>query len=64
MKINHSNERRPLDRAKQTLEHFSISHMTLWRWRQHPDFPQPLKRGRVVLYDVDAIEQWLSEGAK
>lgn len=53
---------RPLSRPNQVAEHYNISHMTLWRWRKCPNFPQPLKRGRVVLYDVDAIEQWLSEG--
>jgi len=55
---------RPLSRAKQTIEHYGISQMTLWRWRKCPKFPQPLKRGRIVLYDIAAIEQWLSEGAQ
>lgn len=49
-----------LTRPKQTAEHFQISTMTLWRWCQQADFPQPLKRGQVVLYDVAAIEQWLT----
>jgi len=51
-------------RTKETAKHFKISTMTLWRWRQDSTFPQPLKRGQVVLFDIAAIEQWLagSEG--
>lgn len=51
-------------RPKQVAEHFSISIMTLHRWRQQPHFPQPLKRGQVVLYDIGAIEAWLAGGEK
>jgi len=49
-----------LARTKQTLETFHISSMTLWRWQQAPDFPQPLKRGQVRLFDIAAIKQWLA----
>lgn len=49
-----------LTRPKQTAEYFQVSNMTLHRWRQQPGFPQPLKRGQIVLYDITAIEQWLS----
>ena len=49
-----------LSRPKQTAEHFQVSTMTLWRWAQSSDFPQPLKRGQVVLYDIAAIEAWLN----
>lgn len=48
-----------LTRPKQTAEHFQISIMTLHRWRRQPGFPQPLKRGQIVLYDTLAIESWL-----
>lgn len=51
-----------LTRTKPTAAHFQISEMTLWRWRQDPTFPQPLKRGQVVLFDIAAIEQWLASG--
>ena len=47
-------------RPKQTAEHFQISIMTLHRWRKRDDFPQPFKRGQVVLYDVAAIASWLA----
>lgn len=51
-----------LTRTKPTAVHFQISEMTLWRWRQDSTFPQPLQRGRVVLYDIAAIEAWLAGG--
>lgn len=47
-------------RPKQTAEHFQISIMTLHRWSKQPEFPQPLKRGQIVLYDTAAIESWLN----
>lgn len=53
-----------LTRPKQTAEHFQISIMTLHRWSKQPGFPQPLKRGQIVLYDITAIEQWLSGEAR
>jgi predicted DNA-binding transcriptional regulator AlpA len=49
-----------LTRPKQTAEHFQISIMTLHRWRKQKDFPQPLKRGAVVLYNCPAISAWLN----
>lgn len=50
----------PPTRPKQTAEHFNISVMTLHRWRKQDGFPQPLKRGQIVLYDIAAITQWLA----
>ena len=51
-----------LSRPKQTAEHFQISIMTLHRWSKQSGFPQPLKRGQIVLYDTAAIESWLNSG--
>ena len=51
---------RALSRPAQTAKHFNISPMTLHRWRKQDGFPQPLKRGQIVLYDIAAIEQWLA----
>lgn len=50
-----------LARTKATAEHFKVSEMTLWRWRQMEGFPKPLKRGRTVLYDIAAIEEWMQQ---
>lgn len=49
-----------LTRPKQTAEYFQISIMTLHRWSKQPGFPQPLKRGQIVLHDTAAIESWLN----
>lgn len=49
-------------RPKQAAAHFQISIMTLWRWTKRPGFPQPLKMGQIVLYDIAAIERWLMNG--
>lgn len=46
-------------RTAQAAEHFGVSQMTLWRWAQQDNFPQPLKMGRMRLYDVVEIERWL-----
>lgn len=51
-----------LHRTTDTAKHFKISEMTLYRWRKTKGFPQPLKRGQVVLYDIAAIKQWLAGG--
>ena len=44
----------------QAAEHFKITRQTLWRWSKQDGFPQPLKRGRVVRYNIAAIEAWLN----
>lgn len=46
--------------AKQTAQHYQISAQTLWRWSKHPSFPQPLRRGSIVRYDIAAIDRWLA----
>ncbi|SPL81344.1 hypothetical protein [Yersinia phage fEV-1] len=51
-----------LKRAKEAADQFSISVPTLYRWRQEEGFPQPAKRGQVVLYDTEAIRKWLEKG--
>lgn len=51
-----------LTRPKQTAAHFKVSHMTLHRWGKQEGFPQPLKRGAIVLHDIAAITAWLAGG--
>lgn len=51
-----------LARTKETCDYFKVSHMTIYRWRKESDFPQPYKRGRTVLFNIPAIEQWLAGG--
>lgn len=50
-------------RTSQTMEHFRISRSTLYRWREQDGFPQPLTRGRVILYDAEAIKEWMKQEA-
>lgn len=56
--------KKELARPTQTAEHFLISKQTLWRWTQEEGFPQPMRRGRVTLYDLKAIEEWLQNGGQ
>ena len=44
----------------QAAEYFGITRQTLWRWSKEDGFPQPLKRGRVVRYNIAAIQAWLN----
>lgn len=60
--VTKTNPPATLTRPKQTAAHFQVSHMTLHRWGKQEGFPQPLKRGQVVLYDVAAIAAWLAGG--
>jgi predicted DNA-binding transcriptional regulator AlpA len=38
----------------------NISRTSLWRWRQQPGFPAPVAVGKLRLFDVVALEEWLS----
>ena len=51
-----------LGRPAETAEYFQISLMTLYRWSKAKGFPQPLKRGKIVLYNLPDIAAWLSSG--
>lgn len=53
-----------LARTKQTLEHFQISHMTLYRWERQDGFPTVLRRGNIKLFNIAAIERWLTTEGK
>lgn len=51
-----------LHRTQEAADFFQVSKMTLHRWRKEKDFPHPLKRGGVVLYNIQAIQNWLEMG--
>jgi predicted DNA-binding transcriptional regulator AlpA len=42
----------------------NVGRTTLWRWRQLPDFPRPVAVGKLRLYDVAQLEEWLSTRAR
>ena len=47
-------------RTNETMQYFKISRMTLYRWTKMADFPKPLRRGTVILYNSERIEEWLT----
>jgi predicted DNA-binding transcriptional regulator AlpA len=50
-------------RPKSVCERYQISRGTLWRWsRALEGFPQPVRAGRVTLFDVNAIDAYLTKG--
>lgn len=50
-----------LTNPQETALHFKISTQTLWRWRKSSAFPQPIRHGRTMLYDIKKIERWMLE---
>lgn len=50
-------------RYKDLCQDLGITRTTLWRWIDEPGFPKPIKRGNTVLFDVAAVEAWLTGGA-
>ncbi len=38
-----------------------VSRQTIYRWvKLDPTFPQPIKRGNTVLFDMAAVDAWLN----
>lgn len=52
-------------RAAGVCQTFQIAKSTLWHWvATREDFPKPVKLGaRVTLFDVQAIEKFISSSA-
>lgn len=50
------------ERAKEAAQFLKISQSTLWEWaKSRDDFPRPIKAGaRVTLFDLTAIQSWLT----
>ncbi|WP_420094965.1 helix-turn-helix transcriptional regulator [Denitrificimonas caeni] len=57
---------RKFGRYSDLVEALQVSRQTIYRWvKLDPTFPQPLKRGNTVLFDMAAVEAWLNgEGVK
>lgn len=55
-----SNTEKQWARPITAAEYFDVSTMTLYRWRKQSGFPQFIRRGRTVLYDIKAVEKWLA----
>ena len=50
-------------RLREAARALSVSERTLWEWTQHGDVPH-VRRGKTVLYPVDALRRWLDEQAR
>jgi predicted DNA-binding transcriptional regulator AlpA len=45
--------------AAQLCAKYQISRATWWRWSNTDNFPTPIRFGRTVRWDVDAVEAYL-----
>ena len=43
-----------------SLKGLPKSNQTLWDWRQHRHFPEPIRPGRSNLWDEDEVDQWIA----
>ncbi|MEJ2705938.1 MAG: helix-turn-helix domain-containing protein [Sedimentisphaerales bacterium] len=50
-------------RAKEAAKAIGISERTLWQWTEDGYVPH-IRRGKVVLYPVDALRDWLRGQAR
>ena len=47
-------------RYSDLVEALAVSRQTIYRWSKDPTFPQPIKRGNTVLFNMSAVESWLN----
>lgn len=50
-------------RAREAAKAIGISERTLWQWTEDGYVPH-IRRGKVVLYPVDALRDWLRRQAQ
>lgn len=49
-------------RPREAAAALGVSERTLWDWTQRGDVPH-VRRGKAILYPVDALRRWLDEHA-
>lgn len=47
-------------RYSDLVDALQVTRQTIHRWSKDPAFPQPVKRGNTVLFDMAAVEAWLT----
>src|SRR5262249_42606764 len=47
-------------RNAQLAKYAGVSTMTLWRWKQMPDFPPSAVINNTEYNDLDAFDRWMS----
>jgi excisionase family DNA binding protein len=64
--ILNPNSERPIPclslRPREAAKALGVSERTLWDWTQRGDVPH-VRRGKAILYPVDALRRWLNEQA-
>ncbi len=45
--------------AAQFCTKYQVSRTTWWRWSQSPGFPEPMRFGRSVRWNAEAVEAFL-----
>jgi excisionase family DNA binding protein len=50
-------------RPREAAKALGVSERALWTWTKHGDVPH-LRRGRTVLYPINALHRWLAERAE
>lgn len=48
--------------ASQICAKYQVSRTTLWRWAKSPDFPVPVRMGRVMRWEAGQVDSFLSKG--
>lgn len=46
--------------AQQLCDRYQISRTTWWRWSTTSGFPTPIRFGRTVRWDINAVETYLT----
>ncbi len=39
-----------------------VSPRTIWQWRDSGRLPAPVRLGKLVKWDIDAIDAWVDDG--
>ena len=50
--------------SAQCCARYQVSRTTWWRWTKIPGFPQPLRFGRAVRWDVEAVDAFLTRASR